>query len=64
MIRRALLAIGPACTAALPPEWRRAACTEAEHIEGTGELARWTLGLVRLSLRPSTAGRRLLRRRR
>jgi hypothetical protein len=65
VIRRLLLQAGDAATRALPPEWRReAARAEARAIDGSGALARWTLGLVRLSLSPATARRRLRRRRR
>jgi hypothetical protein len=59
MIRRLLLRVGDACSCALPPDWRDAARAEARTIDGTGALARWTLGLVRLRLRPGLAlGRR------
>jgi hypothetical protein len=64
VIRRLLLHVGDAATRALPLEWREAAGAEARAIDGTGALARWTLGLVRLSLSPATARRRLRRRRR
>jgi len=62
VIRALLLRVGDACSAALPPEWREAVRAEAQAIGSTRDLARWTLGLARLALRPSTARRRLRRR--
>jgi hypothetical protein len=62
MIRALLLRVGDACTRALPPEWGDAARAESRAIGSTANLARWTLGLVRLSLSPSTARRQLRRR--
>lgn len=63
MTRRLLLRLGDACAGALPPEWRDAARAEAREIESTRDLARWTLGLLRLRLSPRATGRRRARRR-
>lgn len=52
MTRRLLLRVAGASVRRLPPEWAEAARRESEHVAGTRELARWTLGLVRLALPP------------
>jgi len=63
-MRGLLLRVGDACARALPPEWADAARAESREIESTADLARWTLGLARLSLAPATARGRRRRRRR
>ena len=52
-MRLALLRVAALASRRLPPEWAEAARREADAVEGNGELARWTLGLVRLALPPA-----------
>jgi hypothetical protein len=63
VIRSLLLRLGDACAGSLPPEWRNAVRAEARAIESKRDLARWTLGLVRLRLGPRAAVRRRRARR-
>lgn len=58
MIRRLLRVVAGAGCRALPPEWALAARTELEQIDATADLARWTAGLLWLTLprRPATWG--------